>query len=447
MYKRQAQDDYLGYSVSVSGNYAIAGTPGDDSGGAVYILYRASGSSTWSQQAKIEQSDETAGDEFGGSVSISGDYIIVSAWKDDDGGSASGSAYIFVRSGTSWSQQAKLVASDAAAGDNFGGAVSISGDNVIVGAPFNDDSATNSGSAYIYKRYGASWRIDKKVVANDPAQDDYYGISVAIDNDYIAVGAPRKDASATDQGIIYVIERKALVDAGSAQVYNYDGTSWNQIGQTLYGKIQNADLGSAVSINNDGSRIAIGEPDNGNGNVRIYDYSNSLWVQLGSDIGGENSGDAFGVSLSLDADGDRVIIGAEGNDDGGSDAGHTRIYEYSSGSWSQLGSDIDGDTLTFEASVDGNGSAAIEGSTLSVIPDEDFNGDNDDISAVIDSFTNIIGFPNIEFRLATKDPDGNCTYGITRTASPLTEGNDEAARSLISWPDQNYVNVYVIKSM
>ena len=222
---------------------------------------------------------------------------------------------------------------------------------MIVGAPFNDDSATNSGSAYIYKRYGASWRIDKKVVANDPAQDDYYGISVAIDNDYIAVGAPRKDASATDQGIIYVIERKALVDAGSAQVYNYDGTSWNQIGQTLYGKIQNADFGSAVSINNDGSRIAIGEPDNGNGNVRIYDYSNSLWVQLGSDIGGENSGDALGVSLSLDADGDRVIIGAEGNDDGGSDAGHTRIYEYDGTNWNQLGSDIDG-----EAAGDKSGS-------------------------------------------------------------------------------------------
>ena len=125
---------------------------------------------------------------------------------------------------------------------------------------------------------------------------DYYGISVAIDNNYIAVGAPKKDASATDQGTIYVIERKALVDAGSAQVYNYDGTSWNQIGQTLYGTTQNADFGSAVSINNDGSRIAIGEPDIGNGNVRIYEYSNSLWVQLGSDIIGENAAaDVFGA--------------------------------------------------------------------------------------------------------------------------------------------------------
>ena len=78
---------------------------------------------------------------------------------------------------------------------------------------------------------------------------------------------------------------------------------------------------------------------------------------------------------------------------------------------------------------------------------EDWNGENSDIEEVIDEFSDLVADFGVEFRLATKDPDGNCTYGITRTASPLTEGNDEAARSLISWPDQNYVNVYVIKSM
>ena len=78
---------------------------------------------------------------------------------------------------------------------------------------------------------------------------------------------------------------------------------------------------------------------------------------------------------------------------------------------------------------------------------EDWNGENNDIEEVIDEFSDLVADFGIEFRLATIDPDGNCTYGITRTASPLTEGNDEAARGLISWPDENYVNVYVIKSM
>ncbi len=78
---------------------------------------------------------------------------------------------------------------------------------------------------------------------------------------------------------------------------------------------------------------------------------------------------------------------------------------------------------------------------------EDWNGQNNDIADVIDDFSDLVADFGVEFRLATKDPDGNCTYGITRTASPLTEGNDEAARSLISWPDENYVNVYVVKSM
>ena len=78
---------------------------------------------------------------------------------------------------------------------------------------------------------------------------------------------------------------------------------------------------------------------------------------------------------------------------------------------------------------------------------EDWNAENNDIADVIDDFSGIVADFGVEFRLATIDPDGNCTHGITRTASPLTEGNDEAARSLISWPDDKYVNIYVIKSM
>ena len=469
-----ALEDYLGSSVAISGDYAIAGTPGDDSGGAAYILVRSGGSQTWTQHDKIEASDEAAGDSFGISVSISGDYAIVGAYGD---GSYAGSAYIFIRSGTSWSQQAKLTASDAATNDNFGYRVSISGSYAIVGAygddsnkgsayifirsgtswsqqqkllatdgvaPDNfgisvsiddeyaiigannddaatgsayifnrsgttwtqqshlrasdqaandyfgvsvdinkgsngghavvgayqdDDTADGSGSAYIYKLSSdlTSWRIDKKVVANDPAQGDRYGASVAIDEDYIAVGAPYKNANADDQGTIYVIERKAGVSAGSAQVFNWTGSSWSQIGQTLLGRIELAKFGVSVSLDNDGDIVAIGAPDLNNGLVRVYKYgTDASWAQLGSDIVGEASGDFFGISVSLDSDGSHVAIGGENNDAAGNNAGHARVYEFSNNSWSQVRSDIDGeaagDLFGHSVSLDSDGShVAISG--------------------------------------------------------------------------------------
>ena len=110
----------------------------------------------------------------------------------------------------------------------------------------------------------------------------------------------------------------------------------------------------------DGDRVAIGSPDNGEGFVRVYEYSGGSWSQLGADIDGEAAGDLFGISVSLDSDGDRVAIGAEENDGGGSNAGHARVYEYSSGSWSQLGADIDGesagDLFGGSVSIDSDGS-------------------------------------------------------------------------------------------
>ena len=129
------------------------GAYGDDDGGtnsgSAYVFMRSG--TFWSQQVKLTASDATAGDYFGVSVSISGDYAIVGAYRDDGDGSDSGSAYVFMRSDTTWSQQAKLTAFDAAAGDEFGFSVSISGDYAIVGAWCDDDGGTDSGSAYIFE--------------------------------------------------------------------------------------------------------------------------------------------------------------------------------------------------------------------------------------------------------------------------------------------------------
>ena len=198
--------DRFGNSVSISGDYAIVGANQDDvngtDSGSAYIFKRDS--TTWSQQAKLTASDGAASDWFGWSVSISGDYAIVGAFWDDDKGTDSGSAYIFKRDGTTWSQQDKLTASDGAVGDRFGWSVSISGDYAIVGAYLDDDKGSSSGSAYILKRDGTSWSEEAKLTASDGAGIDRFGYSVSIGNGYIIAGAYFDDDKGTNSGSAYM---------------------------------------------------------------------------------------------------------------------------------------------------------------------------------------------------------------------------------------------------
>ena len=174
----------------------------DDGRGSAYVFIRDG--TTWSQQAKLTASDGATSDYFGSSVGISGDYAIVGANYDDDKGSASGSAYIFKRDGTAWTEQVKLTASDGAAGDWFGTSVSISGDYVLVGASYDDDGGSDSGSAYIFKREATVWTEQVKLAASGGAAVDYFGCSVSISGDYVIVGACGDDSY---RGSAYVFKR------------------------------------------------------------------------------------------------------------------------------------------------------------------------------------------------------------------------------------------------
>jgi len=213
-----AGSDWFGYSVSVSGNYAIVGAPRDDDkgtrSGSAYIFYFDG--TNWVQQQKLTASDGTANDVFGCAVSISGDYAIVGAYGDDDKGTDGGSAYIFYFDGTSWTQQVKVTASDGAAGDHFGEyAVSISGSYAIVGARYADPCGTNSGSAYIFYFDDIGWTEQQKLTAWDGAAGDEFGLGVCISGDSAIVGAWRDDVL-------------GLVDCGSVYIFYFDGTSWVQ---------------------------------------------------------------------------------------------------------------------------------------------------------------------------------------------------------------------------
>ena len=192
-----AGDDF-GRDVAIKGDYVIVGCY---SGEAAYIFKKDTGAETWTQKAILTASDAGGTDYFGDNVSMSGDYVIVGAKVND---SSKGAAYIFMKDtgAETWTQQAKLIASDAANSDQFGWSVSIDNDLAIVGSLNDDDGGSSSGSAYVFARDGTNWSQQVKLTASDAAASDVFGNSVAIDGDFAVVGA-RGDASGTGAAYIF----------------------------------------------------------------------------------------------------------------------------------------------------------------------------------------------------------------------------------------------------
>jgi hypothetical protein len=213
--------DRFGYSVSISGNTIVAGARTDDdngsNSGSAYIYERdRGGADNWGLVKKIIAGDGESYDEFGYSVSLSDSTIVVGASKDYYGGSNVGSAYIFERDqggADNWGEMKKIIAGDPDIGDHFGYSVGISGDSVLIGAYLDDDSAYNSGSAYIFERdHGGidNWGEVKKITP--PGNDTWveYGNSVAIDNSTIVVGAHQDNDTGDDAGAAYVYQDTGL---------------------------------------------------------------------------------------------------------------------------------------------------------------------------------------------------------------------------------------------
>jgi len=214
--------DHFGWSVSISGDTVVVGAPEDDDGGedagAAYVFVRTG--TTWSQQAKLTASDAAALHSFGLSVAVLEDTIVVGAPSHGGGGTNAGAAYVFVRSGTLWTEQAQLLALDAEAGDVFGLSVSISHDDLVaVGAPLDDDVAADAGSAYVFERSGTTWTQDVKLLPSDGLAEDLFGKSVAIHDERVLVGSPQHDSVAEDSGSMYAYDRTAGVWSETYQVF------------------------------------------------------------------------------------------------------------------------------------------------------------------------------------------------------------------------------------
>jgi Secretion system C-terminal sorting domain/FG-GAP repeat len=196
--------------------------------------------------------------------------------------------------------------------------------------------------------------------------DKVVPLSLSSDGSIVAIGAAGNDGVATS--------------AGHVRIYKYNGTAWTQMGVDIDGEAFADMSGYSVSLSSDGNTVAIGAYQNdGNGSsaghTRIYEYNGTVWTQIGADIDGEAADDYSGYSISLSSDGNTVAIGAYGNDGNGSNVGHVRIYEYNGTVWTQIGADIDGDTLYDMSGM--SVSLSSDGNTVAVgAPNNDGNGAN-----------------------------------------------------------------------
>jgi len=243
--------DGFGTSVSVGNGRALIGSPGNGMG-AAYVFERAA-NGTWSQIQKLNPAGATAGDKFGQSVSLSGDRGLIGSHLSDALATDSGSAYVFDRqSNGSWTQSQRLNASDGAAGDYFGFTVSLSGDRAAIGSYMNASSAAGSGAAYVFEKSGVSWSQTQKLIAPDGAADDNFGYSVSIDGDRCAIGSWKDDDKGTDSGSAYLFDRMAgtwtyvqkLVPADGA-ISDYYGAAVSVSGTlTFVGAYMDDDKGS-----------------------------------------------------------------------------------------------------------------------------------------------------------------------------------------------------------
>lgn len=390
--------DLFGYSVSISGDTAVVGARSESSNatsingdqtnnsavlsGAAYVFVRSG--STWTQQAYLKASNAESGDSFGNSVSVYGDTIVVGAPGEDSNAtgingiasnnskSGAGAAYVFVRSGTTWTQQAYLKASNTGVSASFGASVSLFGETVLIGAQLessaatgvngnqSDTSASGSGAAYVFVRNGTTWTQEAYLKASNTNAGDSFGRTVALYGDTAVVGAVDEDSAST--GVNGDGSDDSKPSSGAVYVFSRTGTTWTP---QSYLKASNTDandkFGSTLAIYGDtlavgawdedsGARAIDGDQsDNstvGAGAVYVFVRTDSTWSQQAYlKASNADAGDNFGISLAIE--GDALLVGASGEEssatgiDGDSsinttsNAGAVYAFARTGSSWSQ----------------------------------------------------------------------------------------------------------------
>ena len=340
-----AAGDFSGFSVSMNaaGDRIAIGATGSDQNGfesGQVRIYSWNGTD-W-EQLGSDIYGEAAYDRGGHSVSMNaaGDRVAIGFIGMGYVENRNGYTRIYSWSGAVWTQLGVDIEGEAG-DDRSGTSVSMNaaGDRVAIGAIYNDGNGSNSGHVRIYSWNGSAW-TQLGVDIDGEAAGDFSGYSVSMNaaGNRVAIGAIANDGNGTS--------------SGHTRIYSWNGSAWTQLGLDIDGEAAEDLSGYSVSMNAAGNRVAIGAIfNNGNslntGHARIYSWNGTDWEQLGSDIDGETSSfstvNGSGFSISMNAAGDRVAIGAIYNDGNGSNSGHVRIYSWNGSAWTQLGVDIDGE--------------------------------------------------------------------------------------------------------
>jgi Flp pilus assembly pilin Flp len=281
---------------------------------------------------------ETSGDSSGVSVSLNnnGNILAIGAPSNNGNGSNSGHVRIYENIGGVWTQIGSDIDGEAPE-DRSGIFVSLNGNgNIIaIGAHTNDGNGSNSGHVRIYENIGGVWTQIGSDIDGE-APDDLSGVSVSLNNNGNIIAIGAS------------FNNNSVFNSGHVRIYENIGGVWMQIGSDIDGENFGDNSGSRVSLNNNGNIVAISALNNDSngelsGHVRIYENIGGVWTQIGSDIDGEANNDLFGSSISLNNNGNIVAIGARIHSVFGTGSGYVRIYENIGGIWTQIGSDIDGE--------------------------------------------------------------------------------------------------------
>jgi len=359
-------------------------------------------SSLGTEDAKLIASDAAANDNFGNDVAIDGNTAIVGAYAENGGpGSGMGAAYIFVKSGGTWVQQQKLTASDAAAGAYFGWSVDISGDSVVVGARADSGSALAAGAAYVFTRSGGVWTQQQKLIPSDVVSVQYSGYNVSIDDDTVAVAAPGDNGgSGANSGAVYVYTRSGVtwtqqqkLKASDAAASDFLGT---RAGLDLAGDtiIAGAEASDAAGLNS--------------GAVYVFTRSGGVWSQQQKFVGSDTEpNDAFGGAVAID--GNTAAITARLDDDVANNSGAVYIFNRSGSVWTQSAK-LKADDAD-DSDLMGTNGIAIAGNIVLV----GVNGDDDGGSATGSAyvFKNTDGSWEQIFKLNASDPQVSNSFGAS----------------------------------
>ncbi|MCI0389939.1 MAG: putative Ig domain-containing protein [Acidobacteria bacterium] len=323
-----ANIDHFGSAVALYGDTVAVGAEEDDIGttadqGSVYVFTRSG--ATWSLQQKITAFDGAVDDLFGTAVALYGDTLAVGATTR---GYRAGSAYVFTRSGATWTLQQKITAFDGAVSNIFGCALALSDYTMVVGA-FGANIGANiaQGAVYVYTRIGATWTLQKKIIAGDGAADDFFGIAVALNVDTLAVGARRDDVGTNqNQGSVYVFQRFGTVWLIEQRIFANDGAA-----DDLFG--------TAVALSGDTLAVGASRGDVSGiadqGSAYVFTRGGGVWTQqqkLTADDGAMF--DHFGDRVALN--GDTVLVGVQDDDIGASaNQGSAYVFTRTGGVWTQ----------------------------------------------------------------------------------------------------------------